>query len=153
MKAWSLFRSCSLAIGLPLFVLAQAPVQSERALEAAASSPPAKSAAKVDLNTADIPALEAIPEIGTDLANGVVAARPFKSVDEAARVLKLSPQKMASLRERVFVSPPKPATATPTGQQTTGPSTPPTTKDGLATPAREVTERYDRAQAKKASDK
>jgi hypothetical protein len=111
----------------------------------------AEPAKKVDLNTADIPTLEAVPEIGTDLANAVVAGRPYKSVDDFARVMRLSPEKMTSLRAKVWVSPPKisgaPATTTP---RTGGPSKPPPANEGKATAAKDVTERYDRAQTKKA---
>jgi hypothetical protein len=110
----------------------------------------AQPAQKVDLNTADIPTLEAVPEIGTDLANAVVAGRPYKSVDDFARVLRLSPEKMTTLRAKVWVSPAKisaaPATTTP---RTGGPSKPPPTNEGKATAAKDVTERYDRGQAKK----
>jgi hypothetical protein len=105
--------------------------------------------AQVDLNTAEIPALEALPEIGTDLANAVVSGRPYKTVEDAVRVLKLSPEKMASLRPKVFVSPPKPTASTPRDPRNLPPATPPQTNDGKAISAQEVTERYDRAQAKK----
>lgn len=113
-------------------------------------SPGAKPAptAKVDLNTADIPTLEALPEIGTDLANAVVASRPYKSVEDAARALKLPPEKMAALRAKVFVSPPKNYASTPTDRRNQPTTKPPQTNDGKAISAREVTERYDRAQAK-----
>jgi len=114
---------------------------------------------QVDLNTAEIPALEAVPEIGTDLANAVVSGRPYKSVEDAARVLKLSPEKMATLRPKVFVSPPK-ATASTTvdsrntaNTANTAPSAPPQTNDGKAISRQEVTERYDRAQEKTATPK
>src|SRR5262245_19275744 len=49
---------------------------------------------QVDINTADIPTLEAIPEIGTSFANAVVAARPFKSVYDLKPILKISDEKM-----------------------------------------------------------
>jgi hypothetical protein len=62
---------------------------------------------KVDINTADIPTLEAIPEIGTSFANAVVAARPFKSIYELERILKIGPEKMVELHAKVTVSPPK----------------------------------------------
>jgi hypothetical protein len=153
MKPVSFFRLCLLAPAFPLLAAAQPSVQSEQAPQGAVNSARADAKGRVDLNTADIPTLEALPEIGTDLANGVVAARPFKSVDDAGRGLKLTPQKMATLRERVWVSAPKPPTATPTGPQTTGASKPPPTKDGVAIPAKEVTERYDRAQGDKADEK
>jgi hypothetical protein len=115
--------------------------------------------AQVDLNTADIPALEAVPEIGTDLANAVVSGRPYKSVEDAARVLKLPPEKMATLRPKVFVSPPKATASTPpdapnsANTANTTPGRPPQTNDGKAISRQEVTERYDRAQEKSTTPK
>ena len=137
-------------LAAPLGAVAQSAAQSERGPEGT-RLPVAHAApqTKIDVNTADIPTLEAIPEIGTDLTNAVVAARPFKSVDDLARVRGITPQKMATLRERVWVSPPPAPTATPTGQKTAGPSKPAPTKKVEATSAQEVTERYDRAQANK----
>jgi hypothetical protein len=109
----------------------------------------------VDLNTAEIPALEAVPEIGTDLANAVVSGRPYKSVEDAARVLKLSPEKLAALRPKVTVSPPRAAVTTPpnSGQQASAPAKSPVKKvnEGKATSAQAVTDRYDRAQEKAAA--
>lgn len=119
--------------------------------EPAATPSPAENSApraKVDLNTASIPALEALPEIGTDFANAVVAGRPYKSVEDASRVLKLSPEKMASLRTKVLVSPPKATASTPPDSRNNKPSKPPQANDGKATSAQTVTERYDREQEK-----
>lgn len=68
---------------------------------------PTDPSGKVDINTADIPALEAIPEIGTSSANAVVAARPFKSVYELQPILKISAEGMVALHAKVTASPPK----------------------------------------------
>lgn len=103
--------------------------------------------AKVDLNTAEISVLEALPEIGPDMADAVVSGRPYRSVDEVARVLKLPPEKFATLRAKVFVSPPKASASTPRDPSNSSPSTPPKAKEGEAISAQEVTERYDRAQS------
>jgi competence protein ComEA len=62
-------------------------------------------AGKVDINKADSAALEALPEIGTDLANAIIAARPFKSVDDLERVPGIGPGKMKTLRNKVTASP------------------------------------------------
>jgi hypothetical protein len=67
----------------------------------------ADAAGKVDINTADIPTLEAVPEIGTNFANAVVANRPFKSVYELQPILKISAEKMVALHAKVTASPPK----------------------------------------------
>jgi hypothetical protein len=72
-----------------------------------ASAVEAEPSSKVDINSADIPALEAIPEIGTRFANAVVAARPFKSVHELQPILKISAERMAALHAKVAALPPK----------------------------------------------
>ena len=76
-----------------------------------ADSPHAPAASEgsgqVDLNTATISVLEAIPEIGTNFANAVVAARPFKSVYELQRLLKISDAAMIALHAKVTASPPR----------------------------------------------
>jgi DNA uptake protein ComE-like DNA-binding protein len=76
-------------------VLAQTSAEPSRATAAADAS-----RNKIDLNTAEIPALEALPEIGAEFANAVVSGRPYKSVDDLARVVKLPPEKLATLRGR-----------------------------------------------------
>ncbi len=68
--------------------------------------------ARVDINNADISSLETIPEIGARFAAAVVAARPFKSVDELQHIIKLSAVHMDALRAKVVALPPKqPASA------------------------------------------
>jgi hypothetical protein len=62
---------------------------------------------KIDINTADIPTLEAVPEIGTSFANAVVAARPFKSVYELQPILKISNEAMIRLHAKLVASPAK----------------------------------------------
>jgi hypothetical protein len=118
-----------------------------------AAAPNGEEPAKVDLNTADIPTLEAVREIGTDYANAVVAGRPYKSVEDFARALKFTPEKMAALRPKVWVSPPKTAASATTTSRPATPSQPPRANEGKATAAKDVTERYDRAQANKTNEK
>ncbi len=105
-------------------------------------------AAKVDLNTADIPTLEAIPEIGTNFANAVFSSRPFKTVEDVNRILRLTPEKLQDFSRRVVVQPVKPSAPTPPDGIPTGASKASAKKEGKATPAKEVTERYDAAKAK-----
>ena len=100
MKA-SMWMGC-LAGLLAVGGIAAAQVESKPAPAPASAATPGPRA-QVDLNTAEIPALEALPEIGTDLANAVVSGRPYKSVDDVARVLKLPPEKLASLRAKVLL--------------------------------------------------
>jgi DNA uptake protein ComE-like DNA-binding protein len=129
----------------------------ETSASAAAPLPPSQRA-KVDINTADIPALESIPEIGTNFANAVIAARPFKSVDDLDRVLKIGPEKMNSLREKVTASPMKPPPDRKSeNKPTSDESKPSQFNDGKALDRKEVSERYDRtvkpAPAKKSAEK
>lgn len=109
--------------------------------------------ARVDLNTADIPTLEALPEIGTDFANAVVAGRPYRSVEDVGRVLKLTPERMAALRPKVVVSAPPATAPTPRDPRNNTPSKPPRTNEGRAISGQEVADRYDRTQAKAAAEK
>ena len=126
----------------------------ESSTAAPGSSQPASERPKVDINTADIPALEAIPEIGTDLANAVVGARPFKSLDELQRLLKISPEKMQTLKAKVTVSPPRaPVTASQNPTQDNlnkGTTKPSSVNDGKAIHRKEVDERHDAAEHKAA---
>ena len=69
--------------------------------------------AKLDLNTADVSALEAIPEIGPRFAAAVVAARPFKTADDLQRIVKLSPPHWAALEAKVTALPPQEPPAAP----------------------------------------
>ncbi len=94
----------SFLTGLAAFCAACAPMLSsaERAHSPAAITEPAT---KLDLNTADLSSLEAIPEIGARFAHAVVAARPFKSVDELQPILKLSPKHREALHAKVTALP------------------------------------------------
>jgi len=62
-----------------------------------ASGPP------VDLNTADLKALEALPGVGPATAQKIIAARPFKSVDDLSKVKGMSKAKMEALKDKVTV--------------------------------------------------
>jgi competence protein ComEA len=61
------------------------------------------SGAPVDLNTADLKALEALPGVGPATAKKIIAARPFKSVDDLSKVKGLSKAKMEALKDKVSV--------------------------------------------------
>lgn len=62
------------------------------------------SGAPVDLNTADLKALEALPGVGPATAKKIIAARPFKSVDDLGKVKGMSKAKMEALKDKVTVS-------------------------------------------------
>jgi competence protein ComEA len=55
----------------------------------------------VDLNTADLKALEALPGVGPTLAKRIMAARPIQNLDELAKVKGMSKTKVAALKDKV----------------------------------------------------
>ena len=59
--------------------------------------------APVDLNTADLKALEALPGVGPATAKKIIAARPFKSVDDLSKVKGMSKAKVEALKDKVIV--------------------------------------------------
>ena len=66
----------------------------------------------VDLNTADLKALEDLPGVGPATAKKIIAARPFKSVDDLSQVKGMSKAKVDALKDKVIVgqvAPPAPA--------------------------------------------
>jgi competence ComEA-like helix-hairpin-helix protein len=66
-------------------------------------------AKKVDLNTATLATLEALKGIGPSLAQKIIAARPFKSIDDLKNVSGIGQAKFDDLKDLVTVEPPKPA--------------------------------------------
>jgi competence protein ComEA len=70
---------------------------------AGAGEPKAKSE-KVNLNTADAAALEELPNIGPAHAKAIIAARPFKSVDDLERVKGLGKSRIDELKDLVTVA-------------------------------------------------
>lgn len=66
--------------------------------------PRASSARLIDLNTADVKTLEAVPTIGPELARAIVAARPFSSLNDLNRIKGLTAEQLEHLRTVVTVS-------------------------------------------------
>jgi len=111
--------------------------------------------ALVDLNTADQKALEALPGVGPTTAKKIIAARPFKSVDDLSQIKGLSKAKVAALKDKVIVGPekaappkakptvvtpapaPAPAAEKPAAtKQPASPAKPAAAEKGKATPAK-----------------
>jgi competence protein ComEA len=57
----------------------------------------------VDLNTADKAALEALPGVGPAVADRIIAARPFKSVDDLKNVKGIGDARFAAIKDMVVV--------------------------------------------------
>ena len=88
-----------------LVMISQGQVPPARTYRSPTSIPKAPAVQRlVDLNTASVEMLEALPGIGRTLANAIIAARPFTNVTELARVKGVGEAKAASLRGRVMVS-------------------------------------------------
>jgi hypothetical protein len=58
----------------------------------------------LDANRASAAELASLDGIGPSLAAHIVAARPFTSVDDVARVRGVGPRRLAALRYRLFVT-------------------------------------------------
>jgi competence protein ComEA len=83
-------------------VAATTKAKEKKAAESASGAP-------VDLNTADQKTLEALPGVGPATAQKIIAARPFKSVDDLSKVKGMSKAKLAALKNKVTVTPAKAA--------------------------------------------
>lgn len=95
-------------------------------------APPAAKRAtqKVDVNTADAKTLEALPGVGPEIAREIIAARPFKSIDDLERVRGIGPERLEVLRNEVTVTPPVAATKRRLGE----PTLPPAGRDKASAP-------------------
>jgi DNA uptake protein ComE-like DNA-binding protein len=71
---------------------------------------------KVNLNTADLKTLEAIPSIGPETARAIMAARPFTSLDELTRIKGLSAERLEQIRAQTTVATPATPLKKPLGQ-------------------------------------
>jgi competence protein ComEA len=79
---------------------AAAPVAEGSAVAAAAAAPPAL----VDLNTATLAELDALPRVGPAMAARIVAKRPFRRPDDLRRVSGIGPSTLRALKPLVTVS-------------------------------------------------
>jgi competence protein ComEA len=107
----------------------------------AAPKPAAK--ARIDLNKATAEELETLPGIGPAHARDIIAARPFRTVDDLARVRGLGEARVDAIRDLVVVSPPAGAPATKTKTAATRPPVTapaaPAAKTATTPPARTTT--------------
>jgi len=68
-----------------------------------AKPPAGKPDTRLDLNTADVKALEAVPVIGPEAARAIVAARPFSTIDDLDRLKGISAEQLEQIRAVVTV--------------------------------------------------
>lgn len=81
-----------------------------------------KQAGLIDLNTADQSALESLPGIGPAKALAIIAARPFASVDDLARVKGIGAKTVEKLRPYLRVGAAAPPPAVVAGAMTAAPA-------------------------------
>jgi competence protein ComEA len=74
------------------------------------------SAAIININTADVKALESLPGVGEATAKAIIEGRPYKSVDDLKRVKGMSDKKIQALKGKVSVGEAAASTATAAGK-------------------------------------
>jgi competence protein ComEA len=114
--------------------VAEATAAKSKAKSTGTTEPKAKSE-KVNLNTADAAMLEDLPNVGPAHAKAIIAARPFKSVDDLERVKGLGKARIDALRDLVTTAEPAAAktttarSAAKTASKSTAKTADATTKD------------------------
>jgi len=76
------------------------------------ATPASAPGARVNLNTATAAELQTLPGVGPAYAREIIAARPFRSVDELSRLKGLGPARVEAIRNRVVVGEPTAPVAT-----------------------------------------
>ena len=77
----------------------------------------------VDVNTADVKTLEALPGIGSTLANRIVEGRPYKDVSDLEKVKGLTPSKLKPITNQITFGSSATAKGTSKSKKTTTSST------------------------------
>jgi DNA uptake protein ComE-like DNA-binding protein len=91
-----------ICVGLGLTFSAPAAEQRQKSAPSAPSAG-GTAAPLLDINTADVRALEAVPVIGPDAARAIVAGRPFATIDELDRIKGISAERLEQIRAVVTV--------------------------------------------------
>jgi competence protein ComEA len=73
----------------------------------------AQTAAKVDVNSADLKTLETLPGIGPAIANRIVDGRPYKTLSDLEKVNGLGKARLEALKDKVTFGPATPGQAAP----------------------------------------
>jgi competence ComEA-like helix-hairpin-helix protein len=96
----------SLAVARASLVLNDAFVQAHAVASTPIAPQVASEPALVDLNTATLEELDALPRVGPAMAAAIVQARPFRRVDDLRRVRGVGSTTFAQLRPLVTVTAP-----------------------------------------------
>lgn len=91
----------SFALSLPLIAADTGSSKTKTTTTGASSS---TKSGKVDINTADLATLETLPGVGPQTAKAIIAARPFASVNDLAKVQGIGAAKLEELRSKVTAS-------------------------------------------------
>jgi competence protein ComEA len=84
-------------------VVAKAKIKTKGRMKAAETA--VASEGKVDINSADQAALEALPGVGAAVAKAIIAGRPWKSVDDLDSIRGIGKARIDALRALVTVGP------------------------------------------------
>ncbi|HEA46954.1 MAG TPA: ComEA family DNA-binding protein [bacterium] len=79
-----------------------APVIAEAPL-AVAPIAPAAATGKININTATQAQLETLPRIGPKTAQGIIATRPFSSIEDITRTPRIGPKTYEGLKDLITV--------------------------------------------------
>ena len=63
---------------------------------------------RINVNYASAEILETLPGVGPKLAQEIIKARPFKSLQDLDRVKGIGPAKLAKMRDKIFIGPTAP---------------------------------------------
>jgi competence ComEA-like helix-hairpin-helix protein len=74
-----------------------------RATSASSSTSTSSKSSKVNINTASKPELEALPGVGSAIADNIIAARPFKNVADLKNVKGIGEKRFAQIAPEVTV--------------------------------------------------
>jgi competence protein ComEA len=112
----------------------------KRAPAPSSERPPANTAGPVDVNSASVQELEALPGVGPVIAEAIVKERPFKSLADLERVKGLGKAKVADLKGRVKFGTAESASAEKTQQAPAAKAKAPksTSRPPSATPGNKV---------------
>jgi competence protein ComEA len=109
LKALSLNFAVALTVVL---VVGSSEASAFQAQKTASSKGQAVASEKVDVNTADAPTLESLPQISPAIAEKIVAHRPYRSSSDLGTRAGLSARTLAAIKGRIVFGTPAPTVST-----------------------------------------